>query len=46
MKYNAIKQSSILIHRQNSYVPCSQRCKLCHEAQSHELVNKGKNLPL
>jgi hypothetical protein len=27
-------------------VPCSWRCTGCHEVQGHELVNKGKNLPV
>jgi hypothetical protein len=40
-----VQPSSILIHQQNLYAPCSKRHICHHEAQSCEPVNKGKNLP-
>jgi hypothetical protein len=38
--------SGILIHRQNSYAPLSQRCSGRREAQSREPVNECKNRPV
>jgi hypothetical protein len=40
------RPSGILIHRKSSYAPRNRRCVGRPEAQSHEAVNKIKNLPV